>query len=246
VALFEVGTTFQHVAVAATPRLERGGDHGRELVKLPSEDERVALLLARPGDGARSAVASWRALAVALRLADARLDSGRDAPVPHGVHPTRAATIVDAVSGAVLGVVGEVDPVVAARAVPGLDAGRRLGWLDLSLGVLADPELARRRSEIAVVPSRYPTSDVDLALVVDEAVGVHEVKAVLAEAAGELCESVACFDAYRGPGVPAGSRSLAVRVRLGAPDRTLSEVALSATRAAMIDAAVARLGATLR
>ena len=66
------------------------------------------------------------------------------------------------------------------------------------------------------MPSRFPTSDVDLALVVDEAIGVHEVKAVLRDAAGELCESVACFDAYRGAGVPPGSRSLALRVRLGA------------------------------
>ena len=33
-------------------RVERGGEHGQELVKLPSEDERVALLLARPGDDA--------------------------------------------------------------------------------------------------------------------------------------------------------------------------------------------------
>jgi len=246
VALFEVGTTFAHVAVAASPRLERGGDHGRELVKLPSEDERVALLLGRPGDDARSAVASWRALREALRLDDVRLEAGRDAAAPHGVHPTRFATIVDAASGAVLGVLGEVDPVVAVRAVPGLDPGRRLGWLDLSLGALADPRLARRRSEVAVVPSRFPTSDVDLALVVDTSVGVHEVKAVLRDAAGELCESVACFDAYRGPGVPEGSRSLALRVRLGAGDRTLSEAQLSATRAAMIDAAVARLGATLR
>jgi len=246
VALFEVGTTFEHPAVATTLRLERGGDHGGELVKVPSEDERVALLLGRPGDGATTAVGAWRVLREALRLKDVRLDAIRDRTIPHGVHPTRLAAVVDAASGAVLGVVGEVDPVVAARAVPGLEAGRRLGWLDLSLGALADPELARRRDEVAVVPSRFPTSDVDLALVVAESIGVHEVKAVLRDAAGALCESIACFDAYRGPGVPAGARSLALRVRLGAPERTLSEEQLSATRAAMIDAASTRLAATLR
>jgi phenylalanyl-tRNA synthetase beta chain len=82
--------------------------------------------------------------------------------------------------------------------------------------------------------------------VVDETVTVHEVKTVLRDAAGALCESIVCFDAYRGSGVPEGSRSLALRVRLGAEDRTLSEAALTAARAAMIDAASARLGATLR
>jgi phenylalanyl-tRNA synthetase beta chain len=246
VALFELGTTFAHPADAAVPREERGGSHGGELVKLPSEDERVALLLGRPGDDALGAVAAWRALREALRVADVRLDGPGTRPVPHGVHPTRYATLVDARSGTVLGVVGEVDPVVAARAVPGLDPARRLGWLDLSLGVLADPALVARRSEVAVVPSRFPTSDVDLALVVAEGIGVHELKAVLREAAGGLCESVACFDAYRGAGVPAGSRSLAMRVRLGAEDRTLSEAQLSEVRGAMIVAATERLGAALR
>jgi phenylalanyl-tRNA synthetase beta chain len=246
VALFEVGMAFTHPSAADVPRLERGGGGGSDLVKLPSEDERVCLLLARPGDDALSAVAAWRALAAALRLDDVRLDADRDGAVPHGVHPTRRATIVDAASGAVLGLVGEVDPVVARRAVPSLEPTRRLGWLDVSLERLADPMAARRRPEVAELPSRFPTSDVDLALVVDGSVGVHEVKAALRDAAGELCESVACFDAYRGPGVPDGARSLALRVRLVAADRTLSEAELSAARAAMIDAASRRLGASLR
>jgi phenylalanyl-tRNA synthetase beta chain len=245
VALFEVGNTFTHPAVASELRLERGGEHGGELVKLPSEDERVALLLARPGDDAAAAVAAWGSISAALRLRDVRLDVDRDGPVPHGLHATRCARIVDAQSGMLLGVLGEVDPVVAARAVPGLEQGRRLGWLDLSLEAIADPLAAVRRSEVAVVPSRFPTSDVDLALVLDEAVGVHQVKSVLRDAAGELCESIACFDAYRGAGVPEGSRSLGLRVRLGAEDRTLSEAELTAVRAAMIDAA-AELGARLR
>jgi phenylalanyl-tRNA synthetase beta chain len=245
VALFEVGVVFTHPSMAPSARVERGGPGGGELVKLPSEDERVALLLARPHDDAGSAVAAWRALATALRLAHTRLDPvGFSTPL--GLHPTRCAAIVDQRTGALLGHVGEVDPGVAARAIPGLDDGRRLGWLDLDLGVLSDHEAVPRASEIATVPSRFPTSDVDLAFVLDESVHVEDLKAALCDAAGELCESVECFDAYRGPGVPTGSRSLAMRVRLCAPDRTLSEEALASTRARMIDAATQRLSATLR
>jgi phenylalanyl-tRNA synthetase beta chain len=245
VALFEIGVVFTHPSMAPSARVERGGPGGGELVKLPSEDERVALLLARPHDDAGSAVAAWRAVATTLRLAHTRLDPvGFSTPL--GLHPTRCAAIVDQSTGAVLGHVGEVDPDVAARAIPGLDGGRRLGWLDFDLGVLADREAVPRASEIATMPSRFPTSDVDLAFVLVESVHVEELKAVLRDAAGELCESVECFDAYRGPGVPAGSRSLAMRVRLGAPDRTLSEEALASTRARMIDAATQTLSATLR
>jgi len=245
VALFELGVVFTHPSVAPSARVERGGAGGGELVKLPSEDERVSLLLARPHDDAGTAVAAWRALATSLRLADTRLHPIQGT-TPLGLHPTRCAAIVDWQTGTVLGQLGEVDPDVAARAIPGLERGRRLGWLDLSMAVLADHEAVRRESEVARVPSRYPTSDVDLAFVLDESVHVEDLKATLRDAAGELCESVECFDAYRGPGVPPGSRSLAMRVRLCAPDRTLSEEELAATRAAMIDAAGQTLSATLR
>jgi phenylalanyl-tRNA synthetase beta chain len=139
-----------------------------------------------------------------------------------------------------------VDPGLVADALPTLPEGRRLGWLDCSMAALADPARATRRGDAALEPSRYPSSDVDLALVVDESVNVDDVKEVLRSAAGVLCESIACFDAYRGAGVPAGHRSLAMRIRLCAPDRTLSEEALADVRGRMIDAAQARLSATLR
>jgi phenylalanyl-tRNA synthetase beta chain len=246
VAMFEVGVVFEHPSVASSPRLERGGSGGADLVEVPGEDERVALVLARPGDDARTAVAAWQAIAAALRLDHVLLTTPDARAVPHGVHATRCAILVDASSGATLGVVGEVDPGVVERAVPGLGPDRRIGWVDCSISVLSDPALATRRPDGAVVPSRFPSSDVDLALIVDDAIGVDRVKATLREAAGDLCESVACFDAYRGPGVPEGSRSLAVRVRLCAQDRTLSDAELTAARAAMISAAETQVSATLR
>ena len=55
--------------------------------------------------------------------------------------------------------------------------------------------------------SRYPSSDRDLAFVVDDGVAAAEVEAALARAAGELLERVWLFDTYRGPGVPEGARS---------------------------------------
>jgi phenylalanyl-tRNA synthetase beta chain len=246
VALFEVGAVFSHPAHADVARLERGGVGGTELLKVPSEDERVSVVLGRIDDDARSAVATWNVLAAALRLDNVRLERRERDTVPFGVHATRFALLVDNLSGSVLGVVGEVDPGLVAGAVPSLADGRRVGWLDCSMASLLDPACATRRGDAAHEPSRYPSSDVDLALVVAESVNLDDVKRVLRDAAGELCESIACFDAYRGPGVPEGHRSLAVRIRLCAPDRTLSEEALATTRGTMIDAAVARLSATLR
>jgi phenylalanyl-tRNA synthetase beta chain len=54
------------------------------------------------------------------------------------------------------------------------------------------------------------------------------------------------FDVYRGPGVAAGSRSLAYRLRLQAPDRTLTDAEIGAARAKVIAAVEGAVPAKLR
>ncbi len=71
-------------------------------------------------------------------------------------------------------------------------AGRDvIGWLDLDLGVLLDRTRVPRRSEEARPVSRFPSSDVDLALVVEDAIPAGAVERTLRAAGGELLESVA-------------------------------------------------------
>jgi phenylalanyl-tRNA synthetase beta chain len=95
-------------------------------------------------------------------------------------------------------------------------------------------------------PSRYPSSDIDLAFSVDEAVPADAVEAVLVVAAGELCESVHLFDVYRGPGVEPGRRSLAYRLRFCAADRTLTDAEVSDVRARCVTAVEHSFPAALR
>jgi len=94
--------------------------------------------------------------------------------------------------------------------------------------------------------SRYPSSDVDLAFVVDDRVPAAEVERTLVAAAGELLEWARLFDVYRGAGVPAGARSLAYRLRFSALDHTLTDAEIAAVRQRAIDAVTAAFGATLR
>jgi phenylalanyl-tRNA synthetase beta chain len=142
--------------------------------------------------------------------------------------------------GTLVGSVGEVDPeVLAAFGLP----HERAGWLEVRLDRLA---LAPRRSELARVVSRYPSSDVDLAFAVDEQVPAQRLVDVIGHAAGELCESVELFDVYRGPGVPEGRRSLAVRLRLCALDHTLTDAEVAEVRRRCVEAAETALPATLR
>ena len=114
----------------------------------------------------------------------------------------------------------------------------------MDLGALRSA-VPRRPSRLASV-SRFPSSDIDLALVVDDAIPAASVQATLRRAGGELLDSVALFDVYRGEGVAPGSRSLAYRLRFCAPDRTLTDAEVSGARARCIAAVADAHGATLR
>jgi phenylalanyl-tRNA synthetase beta chain len=153
--------------------------------------------------------------------------------------------------GTTIGAVGEIDPGVATsfgltRASGGGTVARRIGWLEVDLGLLFDEQVVPRRAMVAATVSRFPSSDIDLALVVDDAVPADVVADVLGAAAGDLLESVTLFDVYRGPHIDEGTRSLAFRLRFCSLDHTLTDDEVGALRARCIDAAVSELGAVLR
>ena len=221
-ALFEIGRVF------APPE----GDG-----ILPDESEELGVAVLPPanapaGAAVESAVRIWQWLSTALRLDSPNL---RAAAIP-GLHPGRSAHVV--AGGAVLGDVGEVDPdVVAAYGLLG-----RVGWLRMSLDALAG---APRRPATAIEVSRYPASDVDLAFVSPDEVPAADLVDAMRRAGGELVEDVTLFDVYRGERLGSGRRSLALRVRFRAMDRTLSDSELAGLRQRLIESGTA-LGAELR
>ena len=250
--LFEVGHVFPPPDPA---RVELAMAHTGGTVV--DEYEVLGIALAEADDDARTATVAWRVLADALGIEGVELVApapGRGAAtvngddVPPGLHPTRVARLVLSSPGdpggpAVVGVVGEVDPDVIARF--GLDAAqRRIGWVEIDLELLLSR--APRRSHLVAPVTRFPSSDLDLAFVVDEAIAAGAVLDTLRRAGGELVESVVLFDVYRGPAVPERSRSLAFRLRLSAFDRTLTDDEIGQVRARCIDAVEQAHGATLR
>jgi phenylalanyl-tRNA synthetase beta chain len=248
VRLFELGSVFL------------GGDRRSGVGAEAVTTERACVLLADDGDDAWTAVAAWRTVADALGIADWALGEGSPSgPAAGAVHPYRSRSVSSAAApasdgitevgdGTVLGVVGELAPqVVAAFGLSGPDGRpRRVGWLDLDLGMLLDRQRVPRRSKEAREVSRFPSSDVDLAFVVDDAVPAGAVDRTLRTAGGPLLESLELFDVYRGPSVVNGSRSLAFRLRFCAPDRTLTDQEVGDLRVTCIEAATAAHGAVLR
>jgi phenylalanyl-tRNA synthetase beta chain len=205
---------------------------------LPDEAEHLGVLLAGPEDDARSAVEVWRGIADALRLGSVSM---RAAPRP-GLHGTRSARLVVADTEVELGGLGEVDPDVLNSF--GLD-GRsgRVGWIEVDLGALLS---APRRSLQARSVSRFPSSDVDLAFVVDDSTPAAAVEETLARAGGDLLVDLTLFDVYRGEGVPDARRSLAFRLRFCALDHTLTDQEVGDARRRCIDAVTSEHPAELR
>ena len=177
VRLFEIGIVFSHPDAGA--RTARGGASGSETAVLPAERELLSSVLASDGDDARSALAAWRVLADALRLEPVELVA--DGSVP-GLHPTRSALLVAAggagAGGTTIGAVGEVDPAVAETLGHPAENGR-IGWLEVDLGRLLDPSVTPRRPDQARALSRFPSADVDVALVVADTVPAARVEAAL-------------------------------------------------------------------
>ncbi len=255
VRLFEVGVVFSHPGAGKARVVERSGAGGTERAELPGERELASVVLAHGEDDARVAVAAWHVLADALRLQGVRLvRPGDGSPPLPGLHPTRSAHLMvraGTIDEITIGSVGEVDPAVVARFDLTRTAGggtvpRRVGWLEVDLGLLLDEDVVPRRITVGGAVSRFPSSDIDLAFVVDDSHPADAVADALRSAGGELLESVHLFDVYRGAGIDDGSRSLAYRLRFCADDRTLTDEEVGELRSGCIDEVVAKFGASLR
>jgi phenylalanyl-tRNA synthetase beta chain len=59
-------------------------------------------------------------------------------------------------------------------------------------------------------------------------------------------EGVELFDLYTGAGIPAGKKSIAVRVRYRSPDRTLTDDEVTPLHGRIVDNLVKKLAITIR
>ena len=81
-----------------------------------------------------------------------------------------------------------------------------------------------------------PAAEFDLALLVPVAVSAAAVEGVVRDAAGELLERLVAFDVFEGAGVPDGMRSIAWRLTLRHPERTLRDKEIEGRRSRILAA----------
>ncbi len=226
VRLFEIGSVFVPTGSAMPRELVRVG----ALVMGDRHPEHFASAKGERFD-------EWDARAIAERAARA-------------AHPAAAVTLEPAAGDWLWRVLADGRDVGGVRYVP-LDAPV---WAAPAFGV--EIELAQM-ANAPVAPARQnahgsapgqavrhwpvyrpvpttPAAEIDLALVVPDAVTAAQVEGSIRATAGDLLEQLRLFDAYAGKGIPEGTRSLAWRLTFRHPERTLRDKEIEGRRAKIL------------
>lgn len=109
----------------------------------------------------------------------------------------------------------------------------------------ADAVLAARVPEFAEI-SRYPAIRRDVAVIVDEAIGVESLRTAVQVSAGALLKELWVLSVYRGKQFEKGKKSIALALQLQDTSRTLTDHDADAIVAQVVDHLAGQLNATIR
>ncbi|MGI9234693.1 MAG: phenylalanine--tRNA ligase subunit beta [Woeseiaceae bacterium] len=172
----------------------------------------------------------------ALLMLAADADQVNFEPVTHvALQAGQAAEIRR--DGDAIGVVGKLHPGLAKR----YDLKRPVFLFELD----AEKTLATEAPTASAI-SRFPAIRRDVAVVVDDAVSSSELVAAVASADPNLIKDVRIFDIYKGPGIEAGRKSIAIGLILQETSRTLTDEDADAVMAAAIGKIRNKFDAELR
>jgi phenylalanyl-tRNA synthetase beta chain len=165
--------------------------------------------------------------------------TGRDPEMKRGAqfgfHPGKTALVT--LGELEVAHLGRIDP----RAAKACDLRRPAYLCIVDIATLPAYETPRYQ-----VPSRYPSTYRDVALVVDTGVGAREIERAIVAAVGSLCTGATVFDEYRGPQIGEGRKSLAARVTLQRFDATITDEEADAAVSLLLDALQKEFGAEIR
>ncbi len=169
-----------------------------------------------------------------FRLGSVRWDSSQSETF---YHPGKSC-ILHHPSG-LLGSIGEIHPQVLER----FEIDQPVYLLDLDLNAFSAAMVTGREFQAI---SRFPDVCRDSALLVDDKISAEQVFAVIDQVRGRFVEDYTLFDMYCGPGIAAGKKSLAIRVRYRSRDKTLTEEEIATGHERIIKALNKQLGAEIR
>ncbi|MFQ5490463.1 MAG: hypothetical protein ACE5GE_07050, partial [Phycisphaerae bacterium] len=186
-----------------------------------NQHRRLAVLSAKRQKGAedallaelRGAVESWAWQILDTPARFGRIESNTFKPWQHQ-QKTAQVTIGDTPCGTV-----SVAPLALRRAIDDHLAPWSVAWAEIDLDSLIDPPPVRALHDIP----EYPQKDLDFTAVVQAENTYQEVSARIARFEHPLLLRITFVASYEGKSLGAGKRSLTVRAKIGAADRTLVE-----------------------
>ena len=156
-------------------------------------------------------------------------------------HPGRSASI-QLGPKTTLAEFGELHP----RVLKALDADGPLYGFEVVLDNIPAPKAKATKSRPALALSPLMPLTRDFAFLVDEDRAAGDLVRAMASADKALIAEARVFDVYRGQGVPAGSKSIAVEVVIQPREATLTDAEIEALSARIVAAAEKAVGAKLR
>jgi phenylalanyl-tRNA synthetase beta chain len=131
------------------------------------------------------------------------------------------------------------------RVLQSLDADAPMLAFELVLDAVPEPRGARSKTRGPAQLANLMPLTRDFAFVVEDGKGAGDLVRAVAGADKALIADVRVFDVYRGAGVPAGMKSVALEVVIQPVAATLTETEIEAVSARVL-AAAGKIGATLR
>ncbi len=150
-----------------------------------------------------------------------------DSGLPPYAHPGRSLEIV--IEGKHAGLVFELHPAVRQR----FDIAGQAALFDVSVDQLfAAKKLERSFTELR----KYPDVPFELSLIADRFAYAEEICAIAAKSSREFVRDASVVSVYSGEQIPAGKKSVSVRVVFAAQDRTLAPEEIEKLQKSVIDA----------
>jgi phenylalanyl-tRNA synthetase beta chain len=157
-------------------------------------------------------------------------------PTEHAaLQPGQAARIVR--DGKEIGVVGKLHP----KHSKAFELKRDVFLFELDAAAALASAAPR-----AVSVSKFPSIRRDIAVIVDDKISADELIAAVESSAPELISTVRIFDIYKGPGIEAGLKSVALGLILQETSRTLTDVDADAAMTAAVRKLEEKFAAELR
>ncbi|MDD2620728.1 MAG: phenylalanine--tRNA ligase subunit beta, partial [Syntrophomonadaceae bacterium] len=152
-------------------------------------------------------------------------------------HPGRTAQLM--CKGQKIGIIGEVHPLVLQK----YDIKVRTCAFELDLDELFKQIESKRMMESI---TRYPAVERDIALLLAADINSAQVVEVIKAAEKQLLQDLVVFDIYAGEQVPAGFKSMALKLTFQSTERTLTDTEINDCIARIVHDLQSKLQAALR